>query len=205
MGIALRQTLASAAGVIAAIAVLEMALRPLASANLPPIAQPGADSAGSSVVTSRQLEEGIAESHYSAAGARLTGNATIVGAASIVILGDSHVMAREVSDRETMGSWIERLARREGHPVNVRQYGWRGASPPQYLLVAPQVIARWHPEQVVVVLDGDDLGPDPLNRHFPRMRIGGLEHDKVVRSMKLFAEKVMPELSREETSLGKAA
>lgn len=38
-----------------------------------------------------------------------------------------------------------------------------------------------------------------------QMRIGGLEHDKVVRSMKLFAEKVMPELSREETSLGKAA
>jgi hypothetical protein len=180
MGIPLRQTLASAAGIIAAITVLEMALRPLASANLPPIAEPGADSAGSSAVTSRQMEEGIAEAHFSAAGARLTGNATIAGARSIVILGDSHVMAREVADSETMGSWIERLARTEHHLVNVRQYGWRGASPPQYLLVAPQVIARWHPEQVVVVLDGDDLGADPLNRRFPRMRIGGLDSVEIV-------------------------
>ena len=180
MGLGLRHTLASAAGIIAAIAVLEIALRPLATANLPPIAQPGADSAGSPVVTSRQLEEGIAESHYSAAGARLTGNAAIAGARSIVILGDSHVMAREVADSETMGSWIERLARREHHLVNVRQYGWRGASPPQYLLVAPQVLARWHPEQVVVVLDGDDVGPDPLNRRFPRMRIGGSDSLEIV-------------------------
>jgi hypothetical protein len=131
-------------------------------------------------VTSRQLEEGIAESHYSAAGARLTGNATIPGAPSIVILGDSHVMAREITDSETMGSWIERLARRDHHPVNVRQYGWRGASPPQYLLVAPQVIARWHPEHIVIVLDGDDLGPDPLNRRFPRMRIGGADSLEIV-------------------------
>lgn len=38
-----------------------------------------------------------------------------------------------------------------------------------------------------------------------QMRIGGLQHDKVVRSMKLFAEKVMPELRKEEASLGKAA
>lgn len=38
-----------------------------------------------------------------------------------------------------------------------------------------------------------------------QMRIGGLQHDKVIRSMKLFAEKVMPELRREETILGMAA
>ena len=180
MGIGLRQPLASAAGIIAAIVVLEIALRPLASANLPPLAQPAADSLGAPVVTSRQLEEGIAESHYSAAGARLTGNPTIAGARSIVILGDSHVMAREVADSETMGSWIERLTREEHHFVNVRQYGWRGASPPQYLLVAHDVIARWHPEQVVVVLDGDDLGPDPLNRRFPRMRIGASDSVEIV-------------------------
>jgi hypothetical protein len=180
MGIAFRQTLASAAGIVAGIVVLELALRPLATANLPPLAQPGADSAGSPVVTNRQLEEGISESHYSAAGARLTGNAMIAGAPSIVILGDSHVMAREIADSETMGSWIERLARRDHHPVNVRQYGWRGASPPQYLLVAPQVVARWRPERVVIVLDGDDLGPDPLNRRFPRMRIGGSDSLEIV-------------------------
>ncbi len=38
-----------------------------------------------------------------------------------------------------------------------------------------------------------------------QMRISGLEHDKVVRSMKLFAEKVMPELRKEEANLPKAA
>jgi alkanesulfonate monooxygenase SsuD/methylene tetrahydromethanopterin reductase-like flavin-dependent oxidoreductase (luciferase family) len=38
-----------------------------------------------------------------------------------------------------------------------------------------------------------------------QMRIGGLEHDKVVRSMRLFAEQVMPELRSEEASLAQAA
>ena len=70
-----------------------------------------------------------------------------------------------------MGAWVERLARNDLQPVNVRQYGWRGASPPQYLLAAHDVLARWNPTQVVIVLDGDDLGADPLNRRFPRMRI----------------------------------
>ncbi len=177
----LRSSIVSLCGVIAALAVLEVGLRPLATADLPPVARPAADSLRASVVTSRQLEEGIAESHFSAAGARLTANSTIAGAPLIVILGDSHVAAREIADGETMGSWVERLARGEGHFVNVRQYGWRGASPPQYLMVARDVMDRWHPEKVVVVLDGDDLGPDPLNRRFPRMRIGKNDAVQLVR------------------------
>jgi len=148
---------------------------------LPPLARPAADSLGSPVVTSRQLEEGVAESHFSSAGARLTGNPTIAGAPLIVILGDSHVVAREVTDVQTMGSWVERLARAERQSINVRQYGWRGASPPQYLMVARDVMSHWHPAQVVVVLDGDDLGPDPLNRRFPRMRIGKNDAVQLVR------------------------
>jgi hypothetical protein len=63
-------------GAIAALAVLEVGLRPLATADLPPLARPSADSLGASVVTSRQLEEGIAEAHFSTAGARLTGNSS---------------------------------------------------------------------------------------------------------------------------------
>ena len=173
-------------GIIAALAVLEVGLRPLATADLPPLARPAADSLGSPVVTSRQLEEGIAESHFSSAGARLTGNPTIPGAPLIVILGDSHVVAREVTDVETMGSWVERLARAENYSINVRQYGWRGASPPQYLMVARDVMSHWHPAQVVVVLDGDDLGPDPLNRRFPRMRIGKNDAVQLVRGPRRF-------------------
>ena len=168
-------------GVIAALAVLEVGLRPLATADLPPLARPAADSIGGPVITSRQLEEGIAESHFSRAGARLTGNPTIPGAPLVVILGDSHVVAREVSDSQTMGSWVERLARGDRYSLNVRQYGWRGASPPQYLMVARDVMSHWHPTQVVVVLDGDDLGPDPLNRKFPRMRIGKNDAVQLVR------------------------
>lgn len=173
----LRSYIRAGSGVAFALAVLELALRPLSTPNLPPIAEPRADSIGSLAVETRQLEEGIGTSHFSLAGARLTGNAAIPDAATIVILGDSHVVAREISDDETMGAWVERLARKDLHLVNVRQYGWRGASPPQYLLVANDVLARWNPAQVVVVLDGDDLGADPLNRRFPRMRI--LPNDSV--------------------------
>lgn len=157
--------------------VLELGLRPLATPDLPPFARPAVDALDAPVITTRQLEEGIAEANFSSAGARLTGNPTLSGAPLIVVLGDSHVVAREIGDGETMGAWIERLARLERYFVNVRQYGWRGASPPQYLLVAGDVLDRWRPVQVVVILDGDDLGADPLNRRFPRMRIG---HDDAV-------------------------
>ena len=173
--------LRSLSGIIAALVLLEVGLRPIASADLPPFARPSADSLGSPVITSRQLEEGIAEAHFSSAGARLTGNANVAGGPSIVILGDSHVMAREIGDGETMGAWVERLARNNHYFVNVRQYGWRGASPPQYLLVARDVMDRWNPVEVVVVLDGDDLGADPLNRRFPRMRIGRDDSIEIVR------------------------
>lgn len=173
--------LSSLLGVLTALVVVELGLRPLATADLPPLAQPAADRLGAPVITSRQLEEGIAEAHFSSAGARLTGNPVVAGGPVIVILGDSHVMAREISDDQTMGAWVERLARNEHYFINLRQYGWRGASPPQYLLVARDVLDKWKPTEVVVVLDGDDLGPDPLNRRYPRMRIGADDSVEIVR------------------------
>jgi hypothetical protein len=176
----LRHYSAAAAGVASALLVMELVLRPLSSANLPPIATPSRDYLTTPSVTTRQLEEGIAESHFSLAGARLTGNPSLPDAATIVILGDSHVAAREIRDSETMGAWVERLARKDLQLVNVRQYGWRGASPPQYLLSARDILERWNPTQVVVVLDGDDLGPDPLNRRYPRMRIVGNDSLEIV-------------------------
>jgi lysophospholipase L1-like esterase len=167
----LRLLLATAGGTIAALLFLEGAVRPLATASQPPAPDPASDRLTAPVVTSRQIEAGIAAPSYSIAGARLTGNATLQNAPVVVILGDSHVAAREVRDSETMGSWLERIARANGKPINVRQYGWRGASPPQYLLAASDVIGTWHPAHVVIVLGGDDVGADPLNRNFPRMRI----------------------------------
>jgi hypothetical protein len=169
-------------GVVAGLTLFELGLRPLATADLPPVARPAADTLDSPVITTRQLEEGIAESSFSSAGARLTGNPPLTGAPVVVVLGDSHVVAREISDGSTMGAWVERLARRDNYLLNVRQYGWRGASPPQYLLVARDVLQRWNPVQVVVILDGDDLGADPLNRRFPRMRIGADDAVEIVQS-----------------------
>lgn len=169
-------------GVVAGLMLFEFGLRPLATAELPPVARPAVDALDSPVITTRQLEEGIAESSFSSAGARLTGNPPLDGASVVVVLGDSHVVAREIRDGGTMGAWVERQARRDGYDVNVRQYGWRGASPPQYLLVARDVLQRWHPLQIVVILDGDDLGADPLNRRFPRMRIGTDDSVEIVQS-----------------------
>jgi lysophospholipase L1-like esterase len=177
---------------IAALLFLEGAVRPLATASPPPVPDPKADRLSAPIVTQRQIEEGISTSSYSIAGARLTGNESIPNAPVVVILGDSHVAGREVGDRETMGSWLERIARANDKPINVRQYGWRGASPPQYLLSAKDVIDTWHPAHVVIVVGGDDVGADPLNRHYPRMRIAAdgtvdivTNPDRTVRSSQL--------------------
>lgn len=190
-------------GVVAGLTLLELGLRPLATADLPPLARPAADALDAPVITSRQIEEGIGEAHFSSAGARLTGNRTLSGAPLIVILGDSHVMAREISDGETMGAWVERLARRDQYFVNVRQYGWRGASPPQYLVVARDVMDRWRPAQVVVILDGDDLGADPLNRRFPRMRIGSDDAVEIVHSPDTHADTAQSRHRSTLVSLGR--
>ncbi len=123
-------------------------------AVLPDIA---ADSASAAIVTVRQIEEGVATTHFSAGGARLTGNAWLAGAPTVVIVGDSYVVAREVPDELTMGAWLERRARNGGIPVDVRQYGWRGASPARYVSAAPAVLSRWNPSAVVVPLSADDL------------------------------------------------
>ncbi|HVF39091.1 MAG TPA: hypothetical protein VM939_04260 [Gemmatimonadaceae bacterium] len=164
-------------GISAALVTLEAVARALATAGPPPIPNALRDSFDAPTVLSRQMEEGIAEARFSAAGARLTGNPAVPDAPVLLLLGDSYVVAREVRDEETMGAVVERLARFNGMPLNVRQYGWRGASAPQYLAVAHEMIERWAPDYVVIVLSGDDLGEDPLNRNFPRMTID--ENDEV--------------------------
>ena len=153
----LARTIASAIGVVVAFGIFELGLRQLVTSYGPPRPWVAADSIDARVITVRQLDEGIAESHYSIAGARLTGRLPVRDAITIVILGDSYVAAREVADVATMGAQLEDRARLSGIPLNVRQYGWRGASPAQYLLAAQDVIERWHPERVVVVLSNDDF------------------------------------------------
>jgi hypothetical protein len=159
------------AGVAAAIAAVELGLRQFESPNGPPFARIAADSFELPTITYRQLEEGITVSHFSAAGARLTGNVPIRRAPMIALLGDSYVMAAGVTDAETMGSRLERLGRADGDSINVRQYGWLGASPSRYLLVPEVLEQRWHPRAIVIALSDNDLDDNALFGASPQLRV----------------------------------
>jgi len=115
------------------------------------------DSVAGTPVEIRQLQEGVATTHFSAGGAHLTGNAWIEPAHRVVIIGDSYVVARETADEQTMGAWLERIGRSASIPVDVRQYGWRGASPARYVVEGPAVLKRWQPDAVVVPISTIDL------------------------------------------------
>jgi hypothetical protein len=165
------RALAACAGILAALVGWELALRPLAGdSRVPPRPRVACDSLDGAVVETRQTDEGIARARYTTCGARLTGNAIVPGAPYVTLLGDSYVAAREVEDHETMGARLEALSRATAHPVNVRQYGWGGASPAQYVLAAPQVLHRWNPSRVVVLLSDDDLGANAVWGMEPRFR-----------------------------------
>lgn len=165
------KVLPAVSGVVAALVALELTLRTLVTPALPPLPRIAADSLDAPVVAANQIEEGIGRAHYTIAGARLTGRQPDANEPVVVILGDSHVAAREVRDEETMGAWVERLALEARQPLTVRQYGWRGASPAQYLLVASEVRRRWHPERVVIVLSRDDLDDHVLAGQYPRLKV----------------------------------
>jgi hypothetical protein len=130
-----------------------------------------ADSRDAPISTVHYFDEGVATSHFTPSRARMTGNPIIGDAPWVVILGDSFVEALQVNDRETMGSQLERLARRYRQPLNVRQYGWSGDAPPHYAVLASQVIHKWHPKMVVVVTNVGDYTQSALNTSFAEMHI----------------------------------
>ena len=109
-------------------------------------------------VTQRWYREGIAESHFQPEDVRLTGNPLLPGAPNLVIVGDSHVEALQVPDKETMGSVLERQLRAAGKQWNVVQFAWSGADGPDYVYEAPLILNRYHPQQVIFVLNGGDFG-----------------------------------------------
>jgi len=138
-----------ALGVLAAALLFEVGLRPVvADWNYP----------AGAVRTVRNYTEGLSVAHFEADGLgqlgnRLTGNPPLSGAAEGLIVGDSHVAAQAVRDEETMGAVIERLSRAEGHPLNVRQYGWPSANAPTFLAAAESLLHRRNPAWVAVVLN----------------------------------------------------
>jgi hypothetical protein len=156
-----RRWLATAAGAALALALFEAGLRQL-SRNPPdrvPVAQ---DTPREPVHERRLYHEGIATAHFSPAHARLTGGEWIDGAPVGVIVGDSHVVAAQVADHETMGAVAERGLRRMGTPVNLRQYGRAGSSAPHMLAEAAEIMRRWNPAWVVVVVADGDLDRNAL-------------------------------------------
>lgn len=147
-----------ALGVVAALVVLEAGLRLISSAGtINWLGAPISADADSPVTEIRQYHEGVATARFSAAFSRLTGNPFLAGAETGVLVGDSYLMALQVPDEETIGSRIERMARAQGTPLNVRQYGKANALATAYVAMAPEIMQRWDPTWVVVVINANDL------------------------------------------------
>lgn len=152
-----RRGAGTVAGVIAALFAMQFVLMPLSTGVHRDWAPLSTDAVDGPVVTQRWYFEGIAASHFSAAGARLTGNTFLPDAPVGVVLGDSYVEGRQIGDASTIGSVMERTARRIGVRLNVRQYGMSGASAASYAGMAREVTERWHPSFVAVILTEDDF------------------------------------------------
>jgi hypothetical protein len=157
-------------GVFAALLVAEICLRPFVTGRGGYIL-PTQDSLEklrtfeenpAHTVEIRQFQEGFAAAHFTADGARVTGNEKIENAPIGLILGDSFVEAIQVNDNQVFGSVVERLSREAGKPVNVREYGWAGTSTATYLAVADALQQRWNPKWVTIVYNDDDFSKAAL-------------------------------------------
>jgi hypothetical protein len=160
-----------AGGVVAGVIACELVLRVFVTPGVPARPDIVADSFGTVAVARRQIEEGVATSHFSPSGARLTGNPALRAQPPVLILGDSYVEAEQVPDHHTMGARLETLARANGSPIDVRQFGWMGASPAQYILTAPEVREKWKPGHVFIVLSANDFDHNGLLLAEPRFRV----------------------------------
>lgn len=158
-------------GILAGVIASELALRVFVTPGVPARPDIVADSFSADEVERRQIEEGVATSHFSPSGARLTGNPALRAQAPILILGDSYVEAEQVPDHQTMGARLETLARASGAAIDVRQFGWMGASPAQYILTASDIRQRWKPSHVFIVLSANDFDHNGLLLAQPRFRV----------------------------------
>ena len=165
--VASRRAAATFAGAVVALVVAEAALRPLVE---------GWFSSTGRIRTIRQYTEGVATSHFEADGLgtygnRLTGEPVLPGVPVAMIVGDSHVVQDSVSDAETIGAGVERLARGSGQAINIKQYGWYDASAAAYIGESHGILVQ-HPIWVAVLLNPTDFGPNALETDtFWRMRV----------------------------------
>ncbi len=108
-------------------------------------------------VTIKQYDEGVSSASFAWDNARLTDNPVIPGAAYGLIVGDSYVQALQLNDGQTVGSILERRLRQSGDRINIRQYGWPGASAPMYCYMSANLLAKWSPSWVLVMLSDNDM------------------------------------------------
>jgi hypothetical protein len=158
-----------ALGILAAALFFELALRPFVA---------GWNQSAGPVRTIRTYVEGLSVAHFEPDGLgtfgnRLTGNPRLSDAPEGVIVGDSHVVAQAVRDKETMGAVVERLSRGAGRPLNVRQYGWTSANAPTYLASAELLLRARNPAWVAVIFNDSNIGVEALTtRQNWRMEVG---------------------------------
>ncbi len=155
------------AGVFIASLMLELLSR-LLTAGFIPTPEPGSTFAPNAnenraALTYYQCFEGCGIVHFAADGARITGNPLMAGAPTGVIIGDSFSEAWQVHDEDIAGAVVERIARARGTALNIREYGWGGASVPVYVAVAAAILRALRPEWVAVVLNPSDLGVSGLH------------------------------------------
>jgi len=154
---------------VAAVVLLEFVCRIFVAAPLMAKAPITTDGPHAPIHEVRQLSEGSATSHFTLAGARLTGNPFLTSGRVGLIFGDSFVEALQVEDSQTMGSVMERYARGRHDSLNVRQYGWSGGSPSDYVLDAEDALRMWHPAWVVVFVTSNDFQPHTAPGKYTRV------------------------------------
>ncbi|HXN40722.1 MAG TPA: hypothetical protein VN918_02960, partial [Myxococcaceae bacterium] len=81
----------------------------------------------------------------------------------MLIVGDSHVEAFQVSDEETMGAVLERRMRAEGKQWNALQYGWSGADGPDFAHAAPLLLEEFPSKRIFLLLSEGDFGTTGIN------------------------------------------
>jgi len=173
--------LATAAGVVFALLLSELSLRPWAGQlyrfDVEPVS---ADRIEAPTKTVRYYGEGIATSHFSPSRARLTGRPPLANAPWMVIMGDSFVEALQINDSETMGAVVEQLAQPSA-PISVRQYGFPGASPPKYAMEGANVLRLWNPRMVAVIANANGFRAAALDTHWTKaeIRAGNLRIEPV--------------------------
>ncbi len=126
-------------------------------------------------------KEGFGITHYLAHGEIET--PFDEGAVSVVVLGDSHTEAAQVSDEEKYVSIAEVSIRSKGGVVDLHNLGLSANSIPDYIYFAPIIKQYYQPEIVVIQLspqdffggtEGESFNPKKRN-YFGIDKLGGLE------------------------------